>query len=74
MDVWDTNSNDHSENLLKINALDFVCRLQEEKCLTNMSAIFDKINPDYFYNPNEVVNSYKFVHFLVNNLFIFLIN
>lgn len=57
MDIWDTNSGEHSEKLLKINAIDFVCRLQEEKCLTNMSAIFDKINPDYFYNPNEVVNS-----------------
>jgi hypothetical protein len=57
LDIWNPNSGDHSERLLKINAIDFVCRLQEEYCLRNMTSLFENISPDYFYNPNEIANS-----------------
>lgn len=55
MNLWD-DSGSHSERLLKISMIDFLCRLQDENCLSNATKKYESINSDYFLNPTQVQN------------------
>ena len=55
MNLWE-DSGTHLERLLKISMINFMCRLQDESCLNNATDKFEKINSDYFLNPNEIQN------------------
>lgn len=46
----------HLQSLLEANAFEFLCRLQEFKCLNRSSELFKKLPPLYFLEPNNVDN------------------
>lgn len=53
IDLWE-NSADHQKSLLKLNMIDFVCRMQSEVCLNKASSLFQRIPSDYFSSTGEL--------------------
>ena len=39
--------------MLKAALVDFLCRIQDEQCLTKSTQLFRKIPPEYFISPND---------------------
>lgn len=56
LDLWD-DSGSHLEKRLKSIMIDFVCRMQDSKCLLNATQSFNNLSPDYFQDPNKENNS-----------------
>jgi hypothetical protein len=54
-DLW-SNNGTHVEQLLKSTIVDFLCMLQDEKCLKKTNAEFLRIPGSYFANPTKTVN------------------
>ncbi len=50
MNIWQKGGS-HLEQLLKMELIDFSCRLQDRRCLENATEIFRKIDKGYFINP-----------------------
>jgi len=55
INIWD-DTGSHQQRLLKTSVIDFLCRMQDARCLTNATRVFERINQDYFTNPNGVNN------------------
>lgn len=55
-DLWNATGNNHTDQLLKINAIEFLCRFQDEKCLKKASELFNLIPVSYFSSPNSQKN------------------
>jgi hypothetical protein len=55
INFWN-NTGSHTEILLKINAIEFMCRFQEEDCLNKASELFRTIPEEFFTNPNNQTN------------------
>jgi pyroglutamyl-peptidase II len=56
LNLWD-DSGSHLEKRLKSIMVDFVCRMQDNKCLLNATQSFNQLDTTYFQDPNNQVNS-----------------
>ena len=54
--LWDPNGK-HTNQLLKISAIEFLCRFQDDVCLQNATSLFKSIPPAYFSNPSNQNNT-----------------
>lgn len=54
-DLWDGKGS-HTDQLLKIYTIEFLCRLQDEACLTKATQLFKSVPEDYFERPNNQIN------------------
>ena len=52
IDIWD-DSGDHTTRLLKSLLIEFLCRMQDFRCLDKASAYFYSIPPEYFDLPTD---------------------
>jgi hypothetical protein len=55
---WWTETNIHTDQLLKISVIDFLCRFQQEFCLKKSTGLFETIPLSYFLSPNNQTNKY----------------
>ena len=46
-DLWDSNGT-HINQMLKINAIEFLCRFQDELCLNKATELFKSIPSEFF--------------------------
>lgn len=60
LDIW-TNSDIHTEELLKISFAEALCKYQDKDCLDKTTELFRSINPSYFYGP---FGAHPYDHFL----------
>ena len=51
-----TQTKPHLTYLLEANAVEFLCRLQEENCLNKATELYSKISIDYLGSPNDHSN------------------
>ena len=51
-ELWD-DEGEHTDRLLKTMLIDFLCRMQDEKCLERAGDFFYTIPDDYFDFPND---------------------
>lgn len=65
---------DHLKSLLKTYTVEFLCRMQDQNCLLNMTNLYTKIPEEYFYNPNtpNPYDNYFEFKFLNSNSFVIL--
>ena len=63
-DIWD-DSGSTSLRLLKSELIDFMCRLQVQECLDNVTENFKKIPQNYFTNPTPLNNPYIEIFFSI---------
>lgn len=52
IDIWN-DEGEHTVRLLKINMIEFLCRLQDGGCLKNATKNFQSVPIDYFNNPSD---------------------
>ena len=55
MNIWNGNGS-HLEKRIKSMMIDFLCRLQDENCLTSANKEYAKIPNAYFTNPDNTTN------------------
>ena len=54
IDIWNQLPGDsHTDKLLKETFIDFLCRMQDNKCLVSASRLFKSIPREYFSMPND---------------------
>lgn len=63
--MWSDEGN-HTLRLLKINMIEFLCRLQDSGCLKNATKYFQSVPEDYFNNPLDNAGNNLYYFFLVN--------
>lgn len=52
-DLWSSTGN-HLNQLLKIKAIDLLCRFQDEQCLNKATELFRTISEDFFYSNSKI--------------------
>ena len=51
--MWNDKTGTHSDIILKAQLVDFLCRIQDEQCLTKATQLFRTIPPEYFISPDD---------------------
>jgi hypothetical protein len=67
---WWTETNIHTDQLLKISVIDFLCRFQQEFCLKKSTELFETIPLNYFLSPNNQTNKYILLLLYIEQLFL----
>ena len=52
-ELWDDSTGDHTEKLLKSLLVEFLCRMQEARCLEKAGDFFYSVPGEYFDTPND---------------------